>query len=137
MSFLGLGHIRHYTDDEWPAVKAALANAGIDAKTGALFTATQSAIAHLLQNDPLVALAEKAISDVSASGVPITQRLATAAEDVIPGLIAYLSSGGVTKTADEVRTLATTFTQEVFNLKSSSSIAGAVAAVEAVVSKVA
>lgn len=132
MSFLGLGHFRHYTDDEWVNVKAALKNAGVDPGTGALFTATQHAVAELLQNDPLVQLAEKAIGDVSAKDVPITQRLATAAEDVIPGLIQWFAAGGITKTADEVRTLATTFTQEVFNNSVSGSVKDAVAAVETV-----
>lgn len=135
MSFLGLGHIRHYTDEEWPAVKAALAGAGIDAKTGALFTATQSAIAHLLQNNELVALAEKAIADVTADNVPLLQRLATAAADVGPGLVAWYADNGIAKTIEEVTSLATTFTQEVFNLKNSTSIAQAVADVEAIVGK--
>lgn len=135
MSFLGLGHFRHYTDDQWATVKPALQAAGIDTGTGALFTATQHAIAELLKNDPLVALAEKAIADVSQKDVPLTQRLATAAEDVIPGLIAWFSTGGITKTAEEVTTLATTFTQEVFNNSVSGSIKQAVADVEAVIAK--
>ena len=135
MSFLNLGHFRHYTDAEWATVKPALEAAGVATGTGALFTQTQAAIAALLANDPLVALAEKGISDATASGVPVTQRLATAAEDVIPGLIAWFSTGGVTKTADELTTLATTFTQEVFNEKNSTSITQAVADVEAVVKK--
>lgn len=137
MSFLGLGHFRHYTDSEWATVKPALAAAGIDSGTGALFTATQHAIAELLQNDPLVALAQKAIADATASGVPVTQRLANAAKDVIPGLISWFEAGGVATTEAELTTLATTFTQEVFNNTVSTSIKTAVADVEAVVKKVA
>lgn len=136
MSFLGLGHFRRYTDDQWPGVKAALQAAGLDAGTGAMFTATQHAVAQLLKNDTLVQLAEKAIADVSAdTSVPLVQRLATAAADVGPGLVAWFAEGGVTKTVEEVTTLATTFTQEVFNLKNSTSIAAVVADVEAVVAK--
>ena len=131
LSFLGLGHVRRYTDDQWPAVKAALATAGIDSGEGAMFTQTQAAIATLLKDDTLVQLAEKAIADVSADpSVPLLQRLATAAADVGPGLVTWFANNGVQKELGEVTTLATTFTQEVFNLKNSTSIAQAVADVE-------
>lgn len=136
MSFLGLGHFRHYTDDEWATVKPALEAAGISGTEGAMFTQTQAAIAVLLKDDTLVALAEKAISDVAADpSVPLLQRLATAAADVGPGLIAWYATGGVTKEIGEVTTLATTFVQEIYNLKNSTSIAQAVADVATVAKK--
>jgi hypothetical protein len=135
MSFLGLGHFRHYSDSEWAAVKPALEAVGISGAEGAMFTQTQAAIATLLKDDSLVALAEKAIADATASGVPITQRLVTAAADVGTGLVTWYASGGVTKELADVTSLATTFTQEVFNLKNSTSIATAVADVAAVAKK--
>lgn len=135
-SFLGLGHFRHYSDDEWATVKPALEAAGIDGSEGSLFTQTQAAIAVLLKDDSLVALAEKAIADVAADpAIPLLQRLATAAADVGPGLVTWYATGGVTKELADVSTIATTFVQEVFNVKNSTSIAQAVADVETVVKK--
>ena len=136
MSFLNLGHFRHYSDAEWATIKPALQAAGIDGSEGALFTQTQAAIAVLLKDDQLVALAEKAIADVEQANVPLLQRLATAAADVGPGLVAWYATGGVTKELADVSSLATTFTQEVFNIKKSTSITQAVADVEAVIKKV-
>jgi hypothetical protein len=138
MSFLGLGHFRHYTDAQWATVKPALEAAGISGSEGAMFTQTQAAIATLLKDDQLVALAEKAISDVAADPtIPLLQRLATAAADVGPGLVTWFATGGVTKELADVTTIATTFVQEVYNIKNSTSIAQAVADVATVAAKVA
>lgn len=132
MSLFGI-HIKVFDDQQWSEViKPALLAAGIDPATVGAFTKTQAAIAHLLSDDPLVQIAKKAIEDARDTNLSSGEKLAKAAQDVIPGLIDFFANGGVKTEAGELTSLATTFVQEVYNNAFSRAIAGAVDDVETI-----